>query len=168
MRPGVRGVGSHRLGSPPSSASSTGCRSTSRTASISDGNGLTRPFPKGLGFVAARVMTEVLDFVMDVSVSQLRAAIESQHGGIATFDHTVPVKEEFLGRAVWEGIVHVFKLSGHARATIAYAWSSLIEGGDKRRFYAVLRVGSIRSPVDAVRAAIIAEHRQSGAKRRGR
>jgi hypothetical protein len=34
-----------------------------------------------------------------------------------------------------------------------------IEGSDKRRFFAVLHIGVIKSPVDAVRAAIVAEHR---------
>jgi hypothetical protein len=38
-------------------------------------------------------------------------------------------------------------------------WSSPIEGSDKRRFYAVLHLGGIRSPLDAVRAAIVAERK---------
>jgi hypothetical protein len=41
----------------------------------------------------------------------------------------------------------------------AYAWSSPIEGSDKRRFFAVLHVPPITSPLDAVRAAIVAEQR---------
>jgi len=36
-----------------------------------------------------------------------------------------------------------------------------IEGSDKRRFFAVLHMGAIKSPRDAVRAAIVAEHRTS-------
>lgn len=46
-----------------------------------------------------------------------------------------------------------------AMATRAYAWSSPIEGSDKRRFFAVLQIGGIKSPADAVRAAVVAEHR---------
>jgi hypothetical protein len=34
-----------------------------------------------------------------------------------------------------------------------------VEGSDKRRFYAVLHLGGIRSPLDAVRAAIVAERK---------
>jgi len=30
-----------------------------------------------------------------------------------------------------------------------------------RRFFAVLRIGAIESPVDAVRAAIVAEHKRA-------
>jgi hypothetical protein len=97
---------------------------------------------------------------MDVSVDQLQRAIEGQHGGKAVLVEAVPVKETFLGHAVWEGTVHVFDLEGHPKATRAYAWSSPIEGSDKRRFYTVLHLDGIRSAVDAVRAAIVAEWRE--------
>ena len=91
--------------------------------------------------------------------SQLKQAVEAQHDGIATLAQTTPVHETFHGQVVWEGVVHVFELDGHPTATRAYAWSSPIEGSDKRRFFAVLHLGGIRSPLDAVRAAIVAEQR---------
>ncbi|MBL1257881.1 hypothetical protein [Methylocystis sp. Sn-Cys] len=94
---------------------------------------------------------------MNNSLADLLAAVESQHGGIATHVESVPVKETFQGQTVWEGVVEVFDLEGCPNATRAYAWSSPIEGSDKRRFYAVLHLGGIRSPQDAVRAAIVAE-----------
>ena len=87
-------------------------------------------------------------------------AIEAQHGGTATLAQSVPVLETFEDQPVWEGIVHVFELEGHPIATRAYAWSSPIEGSDKRRFFAVLHMGPVKSPQDAVRAAIVAEHRR--------
>jgi|SRR5271168_1669134 len=90
---------------------------------------------------------------------QLRIAVESQHGGTATFAQSAPVCETHNGQTVWEGVVHVFDLAGHPKATRAYAWSSPIEGSDKRRFFAVLHMEAIKSPADAVRAAIVAEHR---------
>lgn len=98
---------------------------------------------------------------MEENLSELASAIELQHGGTATFVESVPVKEEFQGKTVWEGTVHVFDLDGNTQSTRAYAWSSPIEGSDKRRFFAVLHMGGIRSPQDAVRAAIVAEHRES-------
>jgi hypothetical protein len=55
--------------------------------------------------------------------------------------------------------VHVFDLDGHPKATRAYAWSSPIEGSDKRRFFAVLHLGPVTGPVEAVRVAIVAEQR---------
>lgn len=90
-------------------------------------------------------------------------AVESQHGGIAKFVKVAPVQEVFQGQAVWNGNVHVFDLAGHPSATRAYAWSSPIEGSDKRRFFAVLHLGGVRSPLDAVRAAIVAGHRRGKA-----
>ena len=63
------------------------------------------------------------------------------------------------GKPYGMAFVHVFDIEGHPKATRAYAWSSPIEGSDKRRFFAVLHMGAIDSPLAAVRAAIIAEHR---------
>jgi hypothetical protein len=97
--------------------------------------------------------------VVEVDDRQLKEAIQAQHDGTATLAQSVPVHETFDGQPVWEGIVRVFDLSGHPKATRAYAWSSPIEGSDKRRFFAVLHMGPIKSPVDAVRAAIVAENR---------
>ena len=70
-----------------------------------------------------------------------------------------PSRETFEGKPVWEGVVHVFDLAGHPTATRAYAWSSPIEGSAKRRFFAVLHTNRINSPLEAVRAAILAERR---------
>ena len=98
-------------------------------------------------------------------IDQLKYAVESQHGGTATPARSVHVKETYEGQTVWEGIVHVFDLDDHPIATIAYAWSSPIEGSTKRRYFAVLHLGGIRSPQDAVRAAIVAEKRLSGGEK---
>lgn len=98
----------------------------------------------------------------EVSVDQLKQAVESQHGGTATLVQSVPVREKFQGATAWEGLVHVFDLAGNPMATRAYAWSSPIENSDKRRFFAVLHMGAITSPAEAVRAAIVAEQRAKG------
>jgi hypothetical protein len=92
-------------------------------------------------------------------LDQLREAIEHTHGGTATFAQSVPVRETFDGKPVWQGVVHVFDLAGHPTATRAYAGSSPIERSTKRRFFAVLHTERINSPVEAVRAAIVAEQR---------
>ena len=91
---------------------------------------------------------------------QLAEAVESQHGGHAALAQTVPVCETFQRQMVWEGVVHVFDLEGHPTATRAFAWSTPVDGSTKRRHYAVLELGAIKTPLDAVRAAIVAEHRQ--------
>jgi hypothetical protein len=95
----------------------------------------------------------------EVNADQLRQAVESQHGGKAVLVDVLPLKEVWEGQTVWEGVVHVFDLEGHPRATRAYAWSNSIEGSTRRRYFAVLHLGGIRSPLDAVRAAVVQERR---------
>jgi hypothetical protein len=100
---------------------------------------------------------------MDPSeLASLQRAVEQMHGGSAQLAQSVPVRETFDGKPVWEGVVHVFDLTGHPTATRAYAWSSPIEGSTKRRFVAVLHKPPVDSPLAAVRAAIVAEHKKIG------
>jgi hypothetical protein len=95
----------------------------------------------------------------EVDTDELKRAVENMHGGTATFVQSVPIDENFGGLPVWQGAVYIFDLADNPRATRAYAWSSPIEGSTKRRFFAVLHMGAITSQVEAVRAAVVAEHR---------
>ena len=94
----------------------------------------------------------------EVDPSELKRAVEAQHGGTASLVQWVPIDERHDGKPVWQGVVHVFDLAGHPKAKRAYAWSSERDDG-KRRFYAVLHMGPVTRPVEAVRAAIVAEQR---------
>lgn len=89
---------------------------------------------------------------------QLREAVENMHGGSARLVQALPITEQSGDKTVSEGVVHVFDLENNPQATRAYPWSSPIEGSTKRRYFAVLHLGGIRSPQDAVRAAIVGEH----------
>jgi len=93
------------------------------------------------------------------NTDDLKTAVEHQHNCKARLVQSVPVKETHGADTAWEGVVHVFEIYGHDKATAAYAWSSPIEGSDKRRFFAVLHLGPVTGPVEAVRAAIVAEQR---------
>jgi hypothetical protein len=97
--------------------------------------------------------------IPEVSIEQLQQAVENQHGGKATPVGIDPVTETFEGKTVWQGKVHTFDLEGCPNATRAYAWSSPTASGIRHRFFVVLHLGGIRSPQDAVRAAIVAERR---------
>jgi hypothetical protein len=92
----------------------------------------------------------------EVAPSELKQAVESQHGGTATLAQSVPIREMHGEQLVWQGTVHVFDLADHPQANRAYAWSYDLPDG-RRRFFAVLHAGPIASPRDAVRAAIVAE-----------
>jgi hypothetical protein len=99
--------------------------------------------------------------MIEVDFDQLKNAVERMHGGKARLAQSVPVRETHQGAVVWEGVLHVFDLAGHPTATRAYAWSSPIEGSDKRRFFAVLHQEPVTSPAKAVRAAIVQEARSA-------
>lgn len=99
---------------------------------------------------------------LEVSIEALQKAILDLHGCKATWIESIPVKEVFEGKTVWEGVVQVFDLQNHPEATRCYAWSYALEGSKKRRFFAVLHQGPIDSPQAAVRAAIVGEVRKGG------
>ena len=61
---------------------------------------------------------------------------------------------------MWDGRVEVFDLIDHPTAERAYAWAHETDEG-RSRFVAVLHEGPVDSPEAAVRAAIVAEHRES-------
>jgi len=92
-------------------------------------------------------------------------AIRSLHGCKAVWVESVPVKETFQGDIVWEGTVQVFDLKDHPAASRCYAWSFVTdEETGKRKFFAVLHQGPVDSPLNAVRAAIVAEYRETSTR----
>ena len=92
--------------------------------------------------------------------ADLKRAIESQHGGIATLVDEVHVHEVWHGKTVWDGMVSVFDLTGHPNANRAYAWSEPLEGKSSREFFAVLHLPPVDSPLQAVRASIVDRQRR--------
>ena len=94
----------------------------------------------------------------EVSVDQLCEAVESTHGCKATLRKVAKV-QLYDNQPVWKGVVHIFDVD-HPETNTCYAWSSPIEGTEKRRFYAVLGIHPIDAPFKAVQAAIVAEHKQ--------
>ena len=98
-------------------------------------------------------------------IEELRDVIRGLHGAEATHIESVPVKETFKGETVWEGIVEVFELTGHATAHRVYAWAHETDDPQKPvRHVTVLHLHPIKSAQDAVRAAILQEARNLGAE----
>ena len=56
--------------------------------------------------------------IMEVSSSELKRAVEDQHGGRATLAQSVPIKAEFQGKIAREGLVHIFDLVGYPKPTV--------------------------------------------------
>jgi hypothetical protein len=91
-------------------------------------------------------------------LEELRDVIRRLHGAEATHVESVPVKEVFKGETVWEGVVEVFDLVGHPKASRVYAWAHDGER-PKESSVAVLHIAPITSAAAAVRAALIQEFR---------
>lgn len=93
-------------------------------------------------------------------IEELRDVIHRLHGVQATHVESVPVKETFQGRSVWEGIVEVFELHGHPKAPRVYAWAhDTDDPGKPRRHVTVPHIHPITSAREAVRVAIVQEFR---------
>jgi len=90
-------------------------------------------------------------------MDDLITAIKNLHGCDAEYTESTEVHEEFKGQTVWEGVVHTFIID-HPDTDKCYAWYSPIEGSNKRKYYAVLHVPPVDSPLAAVRASIAAEY----------
>ena len=95
-------------------------------------------------------------------IEELRGVIRHLHKAEATQIESVPVKEAFQGKTVWEGVVEVFELHGHPKASKVYAWGHDTDDPERpRRHITVLHCHPITSAKEAVRAAIVQEFRDA-------
>lgn len=95
-------------------------------------------------------------------IEELRDVIRHLHGVESRHIGSVPIKETFRGKTVWDGCVEVFELVGHPAASKLYAWSHATDDPDNpKRHVTVLHSDLITSPLLAVRAAIIQEFKSN-------
>ena len=93
-------------------------------------------------------------------LEELKDVIRRLHGAEATHVESVPVKEIFQGKTVWDGIVEIFDLKDHPTAHRVYAWAHETDDPERPRHHVtVLHLHPIKSAQDAVRAAIVQEFR---------
>jgi hypothetical protein len=94
-------------------------------------------------------------------IDELREIIHRLHGAKASHVYSVPVKEVFRGKTVWDGVVEVFNLTGHPKADRIYAWMHDTGNPEKpKRHVTVLHVPPVTSPQAAVKAAIVQEFKE--------
>ena len=55
----------------------------------------------------------------EVSADQLKRAVEGSHGAVRPVSHVVEAHERFHDQPVWDGVVRVLDLRGHAWAKTA-------------------------------------------------
>jgi hypothetical protein len=93
-------------------------------------------------------------------IEELQLAIQGMHNVVATHKESVPVKEVFQGKTVWDGIVEVFHIKGHPKTDIAYAWFHKPEDPDQPwKTITVLHINPALTPLAAVQAFIVQEFR---------
>ena len=93
-------------------------------------------------------------------LSELQDVIRRLHGAESKHVESVSVKETFQGKTVWEGIVEVFEIRGHPKASKVYAWSHETDDPkNPRRHVTVLHIAPVLSAEAAVKAAIVQEFR---------
>ncbi|HEV2136856.1 MAG TPA: hypothetical protein VGR47_21735 [Terracidiphilus sp.] len=91
-------------------------------------------------------------------IEELQGVIRKLHGVHSTHIQCVPVTEQHAGQTIWDGIVEVFELHGHPKATHAYAWTHDTDDPEHpRRSVTVLKIPPAVSPESAVRVAIMQE-----------
>ena len=97
-------------------------------------------------------------------IEELRDVIKRLHGVESAHLESVPIKEVFQGKTVWEGIVEVFDLKGHPETHRAYAWShDTDDPKHPRRHVTVLHIPPAISPQTAVKVAILQEYKSRAA-----
>jgi hypothetical protein len=94
-------------------------------------------------------------------IEELRDVIRHLHGVESKHVESVPIKEVFQGKTVWEGIVEVFDLKNHPKAKRLYAWAYDTGNPKKPKHVTVLHMGPVTSPLKAVQAAIVEEFRNA-------
>lgn len=94
-------------------------------------------------------------------IEELQQVIHKLHGVQSTHVQSVPVREEFRGQTVWNGVVEVFDLAGHPKANRIYAWAHETDDpANPKRYVTVLHIPPVVSPRTAVQAAIVQESRE--------
>ena len=89
---------------------------------------------------------------MNERIKTLKDAVETAHKCRALHDQSVPEREMFGDKVVWEGVVEKFALLEHPKAKWCYAWR--FKDGPETRHITVLELPPVQSPQTAVRAAI--------------
>jgi hypothetical protein len=91
---------------------------------------------------------------MSDRIEKLRDAVQIMHRCSALHAESVPVREMFGQKVAWEGVVEVFNLTNHPKASRAYAWSYQDKG--ETQFVTVLEIPPVKDAQTAVRASIVA------------
>jgi len=94
---------------------------------------------------------------MSERIDNIRNALETIERCKATHVESVPVREMFGEKTVWEGVVEVFSVTGMPGISRCYAWTFLDD--KESRFVTVRGTPPVTDAQTAVRASIMAARR---------
>jgi hypothetical protein len=93
-------------------------------------------------------------------INELREVIRKVHGSRAVHLKSVPVKEVYHGKTVWDVVVQVFLLRDHPQTNKVYAWSYATDDLEHpKRHVTVLHIPPAITPENAVKVALLQEFR---------
>jgi hypothetical protein len=93
-------------------------------------------------------------------IEELQDVIKLLHDSESTHVETVPVKEVFEGKTVWDGEVEVFDLHDHPKTSRVYAWTYEADNAEQKRHVTVLQIPPATTPENAVKASIMADYKE--------
>lgn len=91
---------------------------------------------------------------MSPRIEKIKDAVQVVNRCKAEYLESVLVREMFRNQIAWEGVVEVFAITGHPRASKCYAWA--VQGDKEDHYTTVLEIPPVDSPNAAVRASIAA------------
>lgn len=92
-------------------------------------------------------------------IGRLQLTIQHLHNCGAVHRDTVPVREVFQGKTLWQGDVEVFGLDGHPKAKRCYGWSY----GEPEEFITILELPPVDSAQSAVKVGVSYQIRKARA-----
>jgi hypothetical protein len=90
-------------------------------------------------------------------IERLQMVIRQLHKSDAEHIESVPVREVFGGKTVWQGNVEVFQLTGHPKAQRCYGWSY----GEPEQFITILELPPVDSAQSAVKVGVAYQVKKS-------
>jgi hypothetical protein len=106
-------------------------------------------------FTVFKAPVDVMDRQQEY-IQRLRTIIAERYGSGSEHIRSVPLKEKFKGKVVWEGTVEVFRLIDHPRTNRCFAWSVQ----NTSDVVTVLGIPPVIGPATAVQAALSGQLQQ--------
>ncbi len=91
-------------------------------------------------------------------IERIKQVIFRRHQTDAQWARTVPVREFYQGKLIWEGEVEIFRISGHPKAKRCFAWLDKDGKEDSDEHFAtVLEIPPVNGPHSAVQVSVASE-----------